>query len=468
MTNSADPHNVLCELHAHLAGWADADLVLERIRGRPVDWSAYANSYERAYGEAPRIRRILSRINDDPAARDEFRRLYEFQPEDGGNFDRFQAKFDLISWSSAFAGSDRCLNAEIRKELDTGMTTVAADCHRLGIGHVELRIMLGQRRSVELRREVLEHLAAACAEHSNDALQMRLVFSLSRGEGSRDCAWLGEVMDTEVGRWLTAVDFCHYEEGHPPKRDAAFSEWLHEFNASKPNRALALLYHTGESYRDKSLESAVRWCHEAAELGAHRLGHCLALGLDPTSFGRHQRYERLDERLDQIGYDLAHADGLRACGVRVDEDALRTERAELRGSDNRRMFSVRYGPDRLDQVSKRQDFVLQGLARHGTVLEVCPSSNCRVAGIAPSEHPIKRFLKAGVTVVIGTDDPGLLGTDLPTELDLASGGDPALRQRLIANAWRARSEALSGRSGNEIHTRVTARTRHAPSQRLRI
>lgn len=438
-------HHRLCELHAHLAGWADADTVLERIRGRPIDWSAYANAFERAYGRMPRIRRLLSRMRAGEDARDEFRHLYCFLDEDGGDFDRFQAKFDLIGWSSALATPQRSLTAAIVSELDGNLDAVADDCRRIGIGHVELRMMLSRRHSDALRQAVFAHLAEGCAARSDASLQMRIAVSLTRGAAHRDTDWLGELMTGPAGAWITAVDFCHLEEAHPPKRDAVFAEWLQGFNQQYPERALALLYHVGETFRDKSLESAVRWCHEAAGLGAHRLGHCLALGLDPAGFGRHQRYERLDERLDQIAYDLAHQAGLRERGVRVDAAALRTERAALRGSDHRRMLSQRYGPDRLEQVRRRQDYVLRGLAGRGTVVECCPTSNCRIAGIDGDAHPVHRFRALGVRVVIGADDPGLLDTDLATELDRVCGDDHALRAQLTATAWDARSERLSGR-----------------------
>ena len=46
----------------------------------------------------------------------------------------------------------------------------------------------------------------------------------------------------------------------------------------------------------------MRWVHESAELGAHRLGHAIALGVDPDAYGVHRRRETVSERLDQIAY----------------------------------------------------------------------------------------------------------------------------------------------------------------------
>ena len=85
---------------------------------------------------------------------------------------------------------------------------------------------------------------------------------------------------------------------------------MKDFNHRHPERALAILYHVGESFDDKSLESAVRWVHEAAEFGAHRLGHAISLGVDPRLYGNHIRNESVAERIDQLNYDLNHRDGL--------------------------------------------------------------------------------------------------------------------------------------------------------------
>jgi len=56
------------------------------------------------------------------------------------------------------------------------------------------------------------------------------------------------------------------------------------------------------------------------------------------------------------------------------------------------------------------------LARRGTVLEVCPTSNV-VLGIYPSyeEHPLARLLEAGVRVTLGSDDPPYFGASIGGE-----------------------------------------------------
>lgn len=64
--------------------------------------------------------------------------------------------------------------------------------------------------------------------------------------------------------------------------------------------------------------------------------------------------------------------------------------------------------------------LLDRLAHDGVVLEVCLSSNVATK-VVPSlaEHPLRRFLDAGVAVVLGSDDPPMFATSLPVEYRLA-------------------------------------------------
>jgi len=447
-----DPTPALCEPHVHLLGWPTAEQTLARIEERIVDWSAYRNAYELAYGEPSTIRAILSNWHlGDPEAEAAFRRLYTFRDADGGSFERFQAKFDLVSWSSALADTRRRMPRAVLCELDDRVAEAAADAIVLGIGRIELRVMLPERWGKESYATMLAQLLASCRRHASEVLQPSIAISLPRGRSMRWWPTVREAALGPDGAFLTAIDLCGCEEHHPLLLEGDLAGELHAFNHQHPERALALLIHVGESYRDRSLESAVRSCHEAAELlGAHRLAHCLALGVDPLHHhGPHQRYERIEERLAQILYDLRHAEALRAVGVEVDEASLRVEAAELRSCDPDRQLAVTYGRHRLEAVQRRQHMAMQALHELDTVIEVCPTANQRIAGMAsPREVPLARFLQHGLRVVIGSDNPGLFDTTLTAELDRAAeiaGLDAAGRAALARAAWDCRSEVLSGR-----------------------
>jgi adenosine deaminase len=184
----------------------------------------------------------------------------------------------------------------------------------------------------------------------------------------------------------------------------------------------------------------VRWVHEAADYGAHRLGHAIALGVDPAVYGAHERSESLDERLDQIEYDLAHAPELQKHGVRIDANALRTERDELSGRSPSARIVHRYDETRALAVRARQDYAMACIARTRAVVEVCPTSNLRIGGIADAQHhPVHRFIDAGVPFVVASDDPGIFDTTVRDELAWVAreaGLEEGGVEDLIERAWR--------------------------------
>ncbi|CAB4766152.1 unannotated protein [freshwater metagenome] len=65
--------------------------------------------------------------------------------------------------------------------------------------------------------------------------------------------------------------------------------------------------------------------------------------------------------------------------------------------------------------------LLAHLAETGVPLEVCPSSNLATRAVARiEEHPLPRFVEAGVTVAIASDDPPMFGTTLNREYEIAA------------------------------------------------
>jgi len=65
--------------------------------------------------------------------------------------------------------------------------------------------------------------------------------------------------------------------------------------------------------------------------------------------------------------------------------------------------------------------LLAHLAEHRIPLEVCPSSNVATRAVASlAEHPLPRFVEAGVVVTINSDDPPMFGTTLNREYEIAA------------------------------------------------
>lgn len=444
----------LAELHLHLYGCLTSDHVLDMLaRAERPAWHRYEPSYERVFGRPSPARALVERHRGgDASARAEFRELFVFGEADAGSFARFQAKFDLIAAASVIglAAHEEEHRPAAVAEIRHTARVVLEEQARSGVGYAEQRFFFGHRTPTDLVDEGLRAILEVYAEHRarGDRPVARLAASLPRSNPWHHWEVVQRLALSDLGVALTGVDFCFIEEGHPPKEQRALFSAVREHNARHPERALAILYHVGESFEDKSLESAVRWVHEAAELGAHRLGHAIALGVDPAAYGEARR-ESVAERRDQVLYDLRHAAALERHGVRVDRAALAHELDALASRAPTDEVQLVYDDRRREEVRARQRFAMAAVRAHGAVVEVCPTSNLRIGGLRdPSHHPLRRFLDERVPVVIASDDPGIFGTTLRDELAWAAahaGLSAEEHEALAAGAWRCRSELLSGR-----------------------
>lgn len=434
--------NGLAELHVHLYGCIRPRDLLDHLQHVDADLGWYEDAYEDAYGHRPDAQAVIDRHRrGDPSAEQEFERLFVFGDEDAGNFARFQAKFNLLSASSAIRRDD--VDA-LGAELDHFLARIRAGHARAGTTYVEHRVRLGPTLRTPLEVSFYDHLLDHC--DTATGITERVAVSLWREDPWPGWERTQELLLGPHGHVVTGVDFCHVEEGHPPKDKAEFFAEVHRFNDEHPDRAVAILYHVGESFQDKSLESAVRWVREAAELGAHRLGHAIALGVDPDALGPHQRTERREERIDQLRDDLAHADELASYGVVVDREGHAAELRRLEAPGAPDTVTHTYDVDRLHEVRARQEHAMARVARTGAVIEVCPTSNRRIGAIDDIEHhPVHRFVDAGLPVVVSSDDPGIFGVDLTHEVDWVATHAEVDRDELVAAAWRHRSERMSGR-----------------------
>ena len=159
----------------------------------------------------------------------------------------------------------------------------------------------------------------------------------------------------------------------------------------------------------------------------------------------------MSERQDQLRYDLRHAFGLRKVGVSVSETDIGAELAELGRTDPSATVTIHYDEDRLQEIVGRQNYAIDCIRGLGTVVEVCPTSNRRIGGIASSRHhPIHRFLDRKLEFVIGSDDPGIFDTSTREEIEwVVQAADlaPEAFDYLAELSWRSRSEVLTGREG---------------------
>jgi len=63
-----------------------------------------------------------------------------------------------------------------------------------------------------------------------------------------------------------------------------------------------------------------------------------------------------------------------------------------------------------------QEHLLKEMKSRGIIVESCPVSNMLIGHL--DKHPLKKFLESGIEVVIGSDDPGVLNTDIALDYAL--------------------------------------------------
>lgn len=409
-----------CDLHLHLAGsfYAEDLLAIGAPIFRDLDWNRrdFLSGYNTSMATNLDPVQLFAQALDHPETGfPPLKAAYVFGAEDSGDFERFMWKYRLFShvWSDGW---------EQGRKTAVSMITQAVNHHkRQGLDYAEYRA--GFWGEDALLRQRMQICAETLAKLSDARFTARYIVPLPRDDPMPTYAQVRLLLEEQphVAKTLVGLDFASREEGFPPKLYRPFFQQLQKDNVTNPEQWLSVVYHVGETFFDKSLESAARWCHEAALLGAKRLGHCIALGLDPAVAvsRRPQAHEAelVSERLDQIAYDLRYANPLRTLGVRIDEAALRAEQAALlqRADD---WVERPYTPQRLQEVRQRQTFALQQLAQMGTVIECCPTSNLRIGGVPDAEHhPIHRLLASEVNLCICTDDPGVFDITLASEIE---------------------------------------------------
>lgn len=436
-----------CELHVHLGGCLYADDLLELCRHGTdeIDWKLYVDSYAQSFGVRPNPVALIAEALEGSDGFERLRRHYIVGPEDGGDFKRFVAKFNLAI----------CVyrHWHRRGRADEVVRRLIGRLRAQGLEYVEVRAMSGSASEDPAGFLEFHHTnAQTLRECSGNGFEARYIISLPRWDPVEGLAVVEKLLHSspDLVSTIVGLDFCHFEEGYPPKTTIPFFDRLNAFNTRHPDRALEVVYHVGEVFFDKSLECAVRWAHEAAELGARRLGHALALGLDPevalSRLPHAHESEPAGERVDQIRYDLTNRSMLEECGVEVDEKLLQAELQDLSRCEPSMAVTRPYSAERLADVRRRQQAVLKRLAALGTVIESCPTSNLRIASLpSAATHPLTSFLDAGVQVVIGADDPGIFDVTLESEVDWALAHTTVEPAKMVERLGDPRQHRLGAR-----------------------
>jgi len=200
--------------------------------------------------------------------------------------------------------------------------------------------------------------------------------------------------------------------------------------------------HLGEERCWEELEAAIAHQHEGIV--------AVDLAGDEANFPG-QRFRR-------------HFDRARAAGFHITVHA-----GEADGPASVRQAIEELGAERLGHAVRATEdpAVLDMIAERGVAIESCPTSNIQTSTVASyAAHPLPLFLRRGMLVSLGTDDPGISALDLPYEYRVARAELGLLAEelrRLQANGVAA--AFLSDAERAELWRRKAARTSDAPFDR---
>lgn len=378
------------DIHTHLFGCLTPEDVWTMGRDRlgeqagALDW--YAAEYLAATGRKVDWRKYWQSSAGLELLRDDFllRRPASFAV--------FQAKFNLLI--ALFP-----LHPETSAKL---MRHVARRHASDGLSAVEYRTILPTRFSPREGADYLEQLTSVCQQVEREfggMFEPRLAISLPRPNSEfsdryrllRD--WLAA--NPCLAAYINGIDLCGFEEPDAPSTKIAVFRQLLDDN--RHGKRLHILHHVGESFVGLSLASAARRVYEAAAAGADRLGHALALGLDPALYRQWVAAEDPGEAAYHQSWLAQNSGWLSDFGFRPSDD----------------------GEDSEQDTRSLQDALMKKLQTMPVVIESCPTSNYLISAQPHHQHPLRRFLQNGLKVILSTDDPGIMATDLEKEYVIA-------------------------------------------------
>ncbi|MFE0462702.1 adenosine deaminase [Kitasatospora sp. NPDC058965] len=199
---------------------------------------------------------------------------------------------------------------------------------------------------------------------------------------------------------LTVTPYSSVRRGIP---DRAFMEAIEDARTSAERDFGIVLRWCFDIPGEAGLQSAEETARLALEVGAEGL---VSFGLGGPEIGvPRPQFKPYFDRARAAGlHSVPHAG--ESTGPETVWDAIRELGAERIGHGTQ---------------SFKDPALLDYLGEHRIPLEVCPTSNLATRVVERmAEHPIKRFVDAGLLVTVNSDDPPMFGTTLNTEYAVAA------------------------------------------------
>ena len=422
----------LREYHLHLYGClTPEDLLGELCQHRArqshrqplLEW--YATEFERVRGRQPYWRDYWQSGSEDLLALD----YLILGPTD---FASFQASFNLLI--ALFKLDPR--------EGAGPIPQLVLQRHQASLGQCDYRVLMPWGWDLEpLDRYLCELAQTALELRSSDPEGFRPFWAMTLQRNPE----IATIQFQELMAWMQrypslaetiiGVDICGSEVNSPPSQWREFIVQVQtSFPLKFPDRApLKILFHVGEQWgQAHSPASAARWVFEIGALGVDRIGHGLALAVLPSALLQQARPWR-----ETVAQHREHLEFIRLNRPWLVQHSypaptvrqLDLHLQALQGLPPEQKLELATTPEAATDLELFQHALrieLSGRPGLSPVVECCPTSNMRLAGLLNLEDlGLRRWDQ--VHVVVGTDNPGILATDLAAEHSLARQGGWILR-----------------------------------------
>ena len=279
------------------------------------------------------------------------------------------------------------------------------------LARVDIRLASMERGFIERRLNWLEKVF--------NGINWRLILSLRRFSDdvttrglsgmeieNRAREFVTGVMQSNSGKFLDridGIDVLGEERDSDWRRFVPVMKKIREFISVESGRSCFISFHCGED-TVMPLKGILDIWYVFKSCGLEkgdRIGHALDLlnpnrrTISPEIPVNYRQWNLMQEIMGDLLDELENQDLYR----------LFKELQKTRNETNNVDLN---GPIAFELASLLHPFICQELIRKEIIIEVCPTSNWRIAGVpTPTSHPVMNWVNLGGKYLIGTDDPAI-------------------------------------------------------------
>ncbi len=376
----------LIEPHVHLYGCLDpADILAlakDRWKSRADALAIYLKRYRDVFGQSFEATELFEGAD----ALKNITSLFVAKKIDG--FQQFQTKFDFLVTLFPFDLNDLSVHEYVVKKYA-----------KLGFHYVEFKVFIPPYIPDSEFGPFMNRLCEVFDQNQSISYIPRLQITLLRERKGFESglfklkSWLKSQPKNQ--HIVKGFDLCMDEQADPVFDKVALFEQVQAMQ----HPSLGMYIHVGECFdRIKLVPSLLRAAF-TIEKGAQRIGHGLCIGHD----------------IDQNTELFATSDQLKE----IEYFQASTHKSEICQHIAKLAKSIFDQKNPVVFARELQKLVGELAIEHQVPIEVCPTSNLIISNIPELDtHPVHNMVARNLPLVIGSDDPGIFGTNLKKEWQL--------------------------------------------------